>query len=421
MKTLFIFLLIVCAANLLPAQEAISLGDCTTGAVANYPLARQNQLLPQSHDLKISNLNKNYLPQMNVNGQAHYQSDVTKTPIQNIPGINIPTVSKDWYKITLDVNQVIYDGSATSRQKELEDINTEIDEQALQVELYKLEERVNQVYFNVLLLKENKKVLQLYHDNLAAKLKDLESGVKNGTILQSNADVLSAEIIKSEQAIAETEIALQSFIAMLNEFTGFALTENTTFLIPEVDLLPDAYQNNRPEYVLFSLQQNKISASQKLVGSVLLPKFSAFGQAGYGRPGFDMLKDEFDDFYMIGARLNWKPWDWNHARKEKEILSLQHEIINTQKETFDKNLKIDLQSKIAEIRKVEEMISRDEQIIELRAKISKASSSQLDNGIITSTQYLAEVTAESSALLDMEAHKIRLLKARLDYKTALGN
>jgi outer membrane protein TolC len=421
MKTIFIIWLIVFAVYTSSAQETVTLELCTTKAIENYPLTKQTEILPESHDLKISNLNKNYMPQMNLNGQAHYQSDVTKTPVQNIPGINIPTVSKDWYKLTLDVNQVIFDGNTTSRQKDMEDISLEIDQQAVQVELYKLKERINQIYFNVLLLKENKKVLQLYYDNLTSKLKDVESGIKNGTILPSNADVLSAEMIKSEQALAETDITLSSFITMLNEFSGFNLNENTMFILPDVEILPGEYQNNRPEYSLFSLQQNKIDASKKLLGSGTLPRLSAFGQAGYGRPGYDMLKNDFDDFYMIGARLNWKFWDWNHTRKEKEILSLQNEIINTQKETFDKNIKIDLQNKIAEIKKVEEMISRDEKIIELRKKISLASSSQLDNGIITSTQYLSELTAESNSRLDLESHKIRLIKAKFDYKTTLGN
>jgi outer membrane protein TolC len=409
------------AGYLSQSQESVTLDLCREKAVANYPLTRQSELLPVSHDLKIGNLNKNYLPQMNVSGQASYQSDVTKTPFQNISGVNVPTVSKDWYKIVLDVNQVIYDGSVTPRQKAMEDAGLEIDRQSLEVELYKLKDRVNQVYFNILLIKESRKVIELYHENLLAKLKVVESGVKNGTILQSNADVLSAEIIKSEQSLAEAGITLSSLIGIMNEFTGMTLNENTVFALPDVQVIPVEFLNNRPEYTLFGLQQNKINASQKLLGSSLLPRFSAFGQAGYGRPGYDMLKDEFDDFYMIGARLSWKPWDWSQSKKEREILNLQSEIIATQKETFDKNLRIDLQNKIADIRKAEELISRDEQLIALREKITWASSSQLNNGIITSTQYLTELTAESNARLDLESHKIKLVKAKLDYKTTLGN
>jgi outer membrane protein TolC len=419
-RTLILFNLALWAAMAI-TQESITLEMCYSKALETYPLARQNELLPQSHDIRIKNLNKNYMPQMNVNGQAHYQSDVTKTPIQNVPGINIPTVSKDWYKITFDVNQNIYDGSNTSRQKDVEDINLEIDKQGLDIEFYKVKERINQVYFNVLLLKEKAKILELHRSNLMSKLKDVESGVRNGTLLSPNEDVLKAEIIRAEQAIAEVKISLKAGIGMLNEFTGLTLNVETGFLLPEITINMDAYTNNRPEYFLFSLQQDKLTASKKLTGTSLLPRFSAFGQAGYGRPGYDMLNVNFDDFYMVGARLSWKPWDWNLSRKQKEVLDIQNEIINSQKETFDKNVKIDLENKIAEIKKAEELISRDRELIELREKISKSVSSQLDNGVITSSQYLTEINAEASARLDLESHKIQLVKAKFDYQAALGN
>ncbi len=421
MKRTLLFLISAIYGLTTLSQESVTLELCHTKALEHYPLARQKELLPETHDLKIKNLNKNYLPQMNVNGQAHYQSDVTKTPIQNIPGINIPTVEKDWYKISLDVSQTIYDGSNTSRQKDVEDISLEIDKQGVDIELYKLKERINQIYLNVLLFKEKKNILELHRTTLLAKLKDVESGVRNGTLLSLNADVLKAEIIKAEQAIAEATISLQASLGMLNEFTGLVLNEQSEFLLPEVVINLDTYANNRPEYFLFSLQQEKLTASKKLTGTSLLPRFSAFGQAGYGRPGYDMLNVNFEDFYMIGARLSWKPWDWNLSRKQKEVLDIQNEMISTQKETFDKNVKIDLENRIAEIRKAEEMISRDRELIELREKISKSVSSQLDNGVITSSQYLTEINAEASAKFDLESHKIQLVKAKLDYQAALGN
>ncbi|MBM3434973.1 MAG: TolC family protein [Bacteroidetes bacterium] len=402
------------------SQESITIEICLVKALANHPLSKQNEFLPASHVLRIANLNKNYLPQMNLNGQAHYQSAVTQVPI-HVPGINIPAVSKDQYNLYVDVSQVIYDGSATGRQKDVEDINLKIDQQNLDIELFRLKDRVNQIYFVIMLLKQKTDILDLHKATLFSKLIDVESKVKNGTLLSSNQDILQAEIIKAEQAISENKISLVANIGMLNELTGLSLNESTVLLLPEVTIDLVSYTNNRPEFSLFTLQQEKITASKKLTGTSLMPRLSAFGQAGYGRPGFDMLKDEFDDYYMVGARLNWKFWDWNKTKKDKAILDLQNDILLTQKETFDKNVRIDLQNKIAEIRKTEEMISRDKELIELREKISKSVSSQLDNGIITSSQYLTEINAEAGARLDLETHKIQLVKAKFDYQTALGN
>lgn len=423
-KIIFSILLYILISGGIIAQESITLDLCYLKAIENYPLTRQKELLPLSNELKMKNLNKNYLPEMMVNGQLHYQSDVTKTPFQNvsIPGIEpIPAVANDWYKISLDVKQVIYDGSTTGRQKDLEEINLEIDQQNIDIELYKLKERVNQIYFNILLLRENINIIQLHKSILSAKLKDIESGIQNGTILASNGDILKAEIIQIDQSLAELNIGIQTSIDILNELTALELNTATELETPDVTIDITNYLNNRPEYQLFTLHQNKLEASKRVIGTKLIPRLSAFGQAGYGRPGYDMLNPNFDDFYMIGARLNWNIWDWNRSGKEKEILDMQSKIIDTQKETFDKNIRIDLQNKISEIRKVKEMISRDLQIIELREKITKSTSSQLDNGVITSTDYLTEINAESRSKLDLQAHKIKLVKAKLDYKATLGN
>ncbi len=240
-------------------------------------------------------------------------------------------------------------------------------------------------------------------------------------LLSSNSDILQAEIINLEQSIIEIEIGLSTSKNIMNEYTGLDLNETALLSLPETQINTSIFENNRPEYALMTLQQNQLSALKDITGRKTMPRIYAFGQLGYGRPGYDMLKNEFDDFYMVGARLNWNIWDWNQSKKEREVLDIQSQIINTQKETFDKNLKIDLQNKLADIRKIEEIIKRDKEIIILRERISKSSSSQLDNGVITSTEYLTEINAEASAKLKLTTHKIQLEKAKIDYSASLGN
>ena len=416
-----IIVLLTLFSTWVQAQNSITLEACRDSAVLQYPLTRQSFLLDQANELKLKNLNKNYLPSMALNGQASYQSAVTKVPIQNLPISGIEELDKDWYKVTLDVNQIIYDGGVTKYQKVVEESNLEIDKQNVEVELFKLKERINNLYFSVLLIKENKQVLQIHKETLEARLKDVQSAIDNGVLLASNGDVLKAEIITIEQAIDEAEISISATIQVLNHFTGLALSEQTTFIKPEVSITLEQPNINRPEYTLMSMQQQKLDASKDLTLSRNLPKFSAFGQAGYGRPGFDMLKNEFTDFYIVGARLNWNFYDWSKGRKEREILDLQNQIIDTQKETFTKNLNADLTNKQAEINKIVQKIARDRELITLREKITASASSQLENGTITSSDYLIELNAESKAKLDLQTHEIQLIKAKTDYLTATGN
>lgn len=418
----FTVLWVLLLSETVSGQNMITLQMCYDSAVSNYPLSKQYKLLSASGELKKKNLEKNYLPKLMLNGQAHYQSDVTKIPVSDIPiPIDFPILDKDWYKISLDVSQTVYDGGTTSHLKNVEDVNLQIDEKNVEIQLYALKERVKQIYFNILLLKEGKKTLLLLKDNLTSKLSEVESGVANGAILSSNADIIKAEIIDIEQKISETEITTLALYKSLNELTGFNITEDTKMTVPNPEININTFKNNRLEYSLMTLQQTKLTALKKSASTKRMPHLSAFGQAGYGRPGYDMLNDQFDDFYMIGLRLNWNIWDWNHTKNEKKIIDIQNDIITTNKETFDKNLRVELQSKIAEVRKYEEMIKRDNEIIDLRKKIVKAYSSQLDNGVITSTEYLTQVNEAAKASLNLKTHKIELIKAKLNYVAALGD
>ncbi len=416
-----VFLILFFAFNS-NGQKMITLQMCYDSAISKYPLSQQFALLSESNGLKVKNIGKNYLPKLMLNGQAHYQSDVTKIPVSDIPvPIDFPVLSNDWYKISLDVSQSLYDGGTTSHMKDVENINFQIDKKNVEVQLYSLKERITAIYFNILIMKEGEKTLELLKENLSSKLSEVESGVANGVILPSNADIIKAEIIGLEQKISETQIATQALYKSINELTGFNVSDETKMVIPDPKVNIGKFQNNRLEYSLMTLQQNKLTALKETAATKRMPHLSAFGQAGYGRPGYDMLNADFDDFYMIGLRLNWNIWDWKHTNNEKKILSIQNDILATNKETFDKNLRVELQSKIAEVRKYEEIIKRDNEIIQLRKKIVKAYSSQLDNGVITSTEYLTQANEEAKAALNLKKHKIQLIKAKLDYIAALGN
>lgn len=407
------------SGNLLVAQQSISLEICYQKAIDHYPLTLQKEINSASLEASIQKLNKNNLPQLNLNSQVSYQSDVTKIPIQGLPGVE--ELSKDWYKINLDLNQMLYDGGSTARQKAVEEADYAINQQNLEVQWFGLKNKINQLFFSAILLEQNLKVLATHKESLQARLSDVESGIRNGTILASNADILKAELIQLEQSTDEVKISRDAICSILSEYTGLTIDEQTIFEIPQAEPDLSIFTNNRPEITLMSLQQQKIVATKKLTGSQNLPRLMAFGQLGYGRPGFDMLNNNFTDYYIFGARLSWSFWDWNKTKKQKEILNLKSEIIETQKETFNQQVRVEIKNKLADINKLEKMINRDKQIIELRENIVASAASQLDNGIITSTAYVTELNAASKAKLDMEAHRIELVQAKVDYMAVLGN
>jgi len=400
-------------------DKSVTLAWCLEKAEANHPLFSQYELLSSQNELKIKNLNRNYLPDMNLNGDAHYQSDVTEVP-SVIAAFAPEPLDKDQYKASLDVSQLIYDGGLTKSNKELEELENAINRQNVNISLYQLKDKVIAAYFNIIGLQESLALLELTRQNLEARFKEVESGVRNGLVLASNAEVLKAELLKVEQKEIEFSTAIASSYRILSILTREEIAPGTKleWQSPVIDSYVAG--PTRPEYKLFSLQQEKAESLKNLASVKRMPRLWAYGQAGYGKPGYNMLKNEFDDFYMIGAKLSWNIWNWNKTKNEKTILDLNKAIVESNKNSFDLSLSADLERKLAEIIKIEALLPKDQQIAEIRSGIVRTYASRLQNGVITATEYVTELHAETEAKLNLSIHQVQLARAKYEYLATAG-
>lgn len=406
------------------AQEpasTLSLTDCISKAVEIYPQAKQKRMIDSISAIKIENLNINYLPRVDVNGQFSYQSDVVAFP-EIIPGMNslIDPLRKDTYKLTLDVNQTIYDAGITSIEKDIEEINRSVDQKMLESDLYKVKERVIQVYFSIIILKEQINVLKSKEDQIRNKLREVESKVRNGVLLASNLYILEAELLKLKQQTQELQYSRESALNNLSIYTGVSITDQISLQLPDYQVNQSDFVVLRPEYQLFDINITKVESLEKLTWSKTIPKISGFGQLGMGAPGLNFLSNDLDGFYIIGARISWKPWNWNESKNTRKSLLIQSDMIKTQKETYDYNLRINLETISSQIKKYSELIATDQELIILREKITQNSASQLSAGIITSTDYLNDLNEETISKANLVNHQILLSNAKINYQTALG-
>ena len=405
------------------AQDTITLDFCYQQVQKTYPLIRQAGLMDKSSDLRTKNLNKNYLPAFNVNGSASWQNEVTEVVIplpSNLPTLQGPTIPKDQYKLTLDVSESIYDGNVTSYQKKLEKYNLNVDKKNVDASLYLLKDQVNQFYFSILLTQQNIKLLLETRKQLESKLNEVESAVKNGAMLKMNADLIRAEIIKLEQNIYELSMDRIAGIRMLSELVSFPMDENSSFKIPVIILPGMNFENKRIEFEIYSKQRERTNLLKNMVTTKWNPKLWAFGQFGLGRPGYNFLSSDIAPEVMLGAKLTWNPWNWNANRNEKKIYDIQGDILKNQQESFDKNIRVTTQRNVADITKLSELLIRDQELIDLRAGITKTASSQLTNGTITSSDYILRINDETQARMGLEIHKIQLVKAKISYLYNLG-
>lgn len=417
MKRLLILLI-------LPVQMAfgqvgqVTLEECYKQARENYPKLSDLDREQQMNDLKTKNLDANWLPTMNLNGQATYQSDVTSVPI-SLPGINIPTPSKDQYKVYIDLHQNIYDGGLTKAQKEVDAANLASDRQKLEVEMYSLNDRVNQLYFGIILMEKSHKVLELKKENISERLRVLESGLKNGVVEARNVETLRAEKILTDQQIEEVDANRMAAVKSLAVLTGLSIDGGTQFQAPAIVQENKDWQ--RPELKLYNQMENTIDKNAELIAKTRNPKVFGFGQVGYGKPGLNMLKSEFSSYYLVGVGVKWNIFDWKQSRRKREVLDIQKQMVNSSRETFKQNVNMALVQSSENIQKLESLINTDEKLVSIRDKVAAQSASQLENGVITSADYVTDLNAEVQARINLESRKVQYLQAVANYNTLTGN
>ena len=403
--------------QLVTAQEQLTLEECYQLVETNYPLAKQNSILANQLEVQTEALNKDKLPKVSLNAQATYQSEVTQVPF-SMPNATIEPLNKDQYRATLDVHQLIYNGNFLEAQTNLKTAQTKTQQQQVKVTLYQLKSVVNQYYFGILLLQKKQELVTAKKVLLSEKIKEIQAAVKFGAVLPSSEQVIQAEIIKVDQQSNDIRYEKLKLFNHLNKLTGSNFTEETV-LVEEKSII--GQEGSRPEYELFELQNQQIDANKSLISRSNYLKVNAFAQGGYGNPALNMLNNSFETFYLAGIRLNWTLFDWNKTKKEKEALDISKQLVETEKETFELNINRQLQEVNFEMERIEQQIVSDAEIIQLREKIVRSAEAQMKNGVITSSDYLNEVTQLFEAKINEQTHKVQLELAKANYQIIKGN
>ena len=425
-RGLILFILIIPFVSGLKGQKVLTLKECYDMAMTAAPIAAEREAYSKISAVKDKNLSKGWLPTLDASGSFIYNSSVVDmTDVLGtipIPGIAdlIKPLPHEQYKLTVDINQIIYDGGAIKGARALEKADLNINEKQTETDLYKLRGQINGYYFNLLLLDRQKELLKSYHELIKKRMATMNSALASGVILKSDLDVLSSEKIKLEQQISENEIRKASLLKILSSITGTEIDASAEFVLPSPgeELSGELL---RPELQVFDLRKEQLNAGLQVIQSKRMPKAIGFATLGYGNPpGSNFFKDEFAPYYILGASIKWNIFDWNKAKNEKQLISLQQNIIESRKSELKDNLNRLLDAKGAEISNLKSLVESDSELIELRKRITAAAESQYENGTITATDYMNEMTAERQAMINYEIHRINLAMARIEYLNISG-
>ncbi len=422
MKKLFLFTVIVFAFQLISAQS-FTLEDCWQKARNNYPLVKQYGLIEKTAEYNLSNANKGYLPQLSISAKATYQSDVTELPeaLSRRLGITMEGLSKDQYQVAAEASQLIWDGGVINAQKKITNATTEVEKQKVEVDLYALNERVNQLFFSVLLINEQLKQNEILQDELQTNYKKVEAYKQNGVANQADLDAIKVEQINAEQRKIELLNTKTAYLKMLSNFTKMEIDENATLIRPEKNLfiLQDT-ANYRPELNLFAAQNKFYENQKKMVNAGNIPKLSAFLQGGYGKPAFNMFANEFAPFYIGGIRFSWNLSGLYSTKNNISKLDINKQNVAIQKETFLFNTNLKNEQDKVTIKNLELLLNTDGEIIRLRENIKNVAASKVENGTLTVTDLIREINAENQAKQLKSLHEIQLLKSLYELKNNIN-
>lgn len=427
MKHITVFLIQMLLPILAQAQT-VTLDECQRLAQKNYPLIKQYDLIRQTTDYSIKNINRGYLPQLSFNGQASYQSDVANLPdlLSNMlksNGYDYKGLGKDQYKLALNLNQVIWDGGNMEAQKKVTKLEGKVQTAQTDVDMYAVRYRVNELFFGILLIEDKMKLNEELQTLLQDNCRKLENRLAHGTAMKADVDVMQAEYLKARQDMTALASMKASYQQMLAIFTGKEASDITDLQKPEV-VMPATHENQRPELSLFAAQMAQTDAQKKLLNAGVRPKLSLFAQGYYGYPGYDMFGDMFDHDLslngIVGVKLSWNIGRLYTHKNDKRKLDLAHRQIETAQETFLFNNSLETTQEMQAINQYRQMMEEDKDIIALRTSVRQAAESKLKHGVIDVNDLLQEITRENQARIDHSTHEVEMLKSIYELKNAIN-
>ena len=407
------------------AVQAQTLEQCQQAAERNYPLIRQYGLIEKTTALTVANIQKGWLPQVSATAQATLQSDVTAFPeemqqMYRQMGINMEGLKNDQYRVGVDVQQTVYDGGAISHQKEIARMQGEVLAAQNDVNLYAVRQRVNEMYFGLLLIDEQLKLNQDLQTLFQSNEDKLAKWVKGGTAAESDYKSMKAERLNVSQQITSLQAQRTALARMLSTFCGIEINKVTKPADVELDGI-----GVRPELKAIDTQLRLADAQEKALDAAVLPKLGVFAQGFYGYPGYNMFEDMMHHRWslngMVGARLTWNIGALYTHKNDKAKIQLQRESLETSRDVFLFNNNLEQIQQNEAIVKYRKLMADDEEIISLRTSVRKAAESKLSHGIIDVNDMVKAINSENAALVQRSMHEIELLREIYNLRYTTNN
>ena len=402
----------------LPVHAQITIEECMELARENYPLIQQLGLIDEAARYDISCVTKSWLPKFNISGKATYQSDVVEMPF-DIPGFSFG-LPHDQYSFIGEISQTIWDGGSSKSQKNVYSTGAEVQKRQIEVSVYSINERVENIYLGILLIDGQLEQNRILMESLERNARQTKACIGNGIAYKSDLDMIRVSILNCEQQREELVSDRSAYLEMLGKLTGTELDDMTLIIPDEDEALCGNAEVSRPEIALYDAQMLQNEAQLHQINSKISPKFNISIQGGIGRPGLNILKNTFQPYYTAGIRMSWDIGALYTRKDEKRKLDAKMRSIESDRETFMFNTSLNAMQMRNEIDKARALLEKDREIIALQASIREAGEEQYRNGVISMSDLMTRIDDEYKARTSESIHRIQLLMAIYDLKNCLG-
>ena len=423
MKRLFLLLLSFSCPFLAIGQ---TLEQCYEWAEKNSPIIERYDLIDKSSEYTLEAAAKAWLPSIVLSGQATYQSDVSSFPETmneafSKLGVDFEGLHRDQYRFSLDVNQTLWDGGATASQKKVIEAERQAQRQSVTTQVYGLREKVNSLFFGILVLQQQKRLNAEYQTVLQSNIERLQALVDEGTASESDRKSIEAELLEARQNSTSVEASLKAYESMLALFTGHDID---SLQMPEEPIVYPS-EGTRPEIGLFDLKLKSLDAREAALNSTLYPRVSAFAQGFYGNPGLnmfdDMMHSHFSWNYIVGLRFQWNIGSFFQRGTSGRQLGVERSQILADKDMFLFNSSMQESEQRAGIDGKRTIVASDDKIVELRKDIRESTEKKVENGVASASDLVRDISAENDARINAATHSIELLKYLYDLKTTTND
>jgi outer membrane protein TolC len=398
--------------------QPLTIEECYEKAKRNYPLVKQYDLIDKSAEYNLSNASKSYLPQFSATGIAGY---IIKGLPSMAPG-SIETSEDKFQFIGIgQLNQTIWDGGATRSQKEIIKTTSEADKAEIDVALHSIRERVNQLFFGILLMDEQQHLLDIQMDNLNRNLKAVNLSNENGIAYSSDVDEVKVELLKAEQRMVEIRYVREGYLNMLAMMMGETMSAGMRLERPIVESGVDNLIINRPELSLYQHQRNQVESQYSLTRVGYMPKVGLLGAGILIQPGVDFGAAKINSLAIAGLSVSWNTNSIYKSSNNRELSKISLDRINNNQETFLFNTRLQMTQQGSDIEKHRTIVAKDKEIVALRTAIRRAYEQKYQNGMCSMSDLLLATNEETEARSNEAMHEAQLLLSVYTYKSISGN